>query len=48
MVEPLGLAVVLGAQHTGVQEHQQDDEPEHGLQVTGDRWLSQVTGGKDR
>ena len=31
MLQPLWLVVVLCGQHTGVEQHQDDDEPEHGL-----------------
>ena len=33
MLEPPGLVVVLGGEHAGVKEHQDDDEPEHGLRL---------------
>ena len=31
MLQPLGLVVVLGGEDTGVEQDQDDDEPEHGL-----------------
>ena len=35
MVQPLWLPVVLGGEDAGVEEHQDDDEPEHGLHGDG-------------
>jgi hypothetical protein len=34
MVQPLRLPVVLGGQDAGVEEHQDDNEPEHSLKIT--------------
>ena len=31
MLQPLWLVVVLSGQDAGVEQHQDDDEPEHGL-----------------
>ena len=31
MLEPAGLVVVLGGEDAGVEQHKDDDEPEHGL-----------------
>ena len=35
MVQPLWLPVVLSGKDAGVEEHQDDDEPEHGLHEDG-------------
>ena len=49
IVEPRRLPVVLGRQNTGVEEHKDDDQPEHGLQKenlslgTAHQWLLQIT-----
>ena len=33
MLEPLWLVVVLGGEDAGVEQHQDDDEPEHRLRL---------------
>ena len=33
MLQPLWLVIVLGGKDTGVEEHQDDDEPENGLRL---------------
>ena len=35
VLEPLGLVVVLGGEDAGVEQHQDDDEPEHRLGLHG-------------
>ena len=35
VLEPLGLVVVLGGEDAGVEQHQDDDEPEHRLRLDG-------------
>lgn len=35
VLQPVRLVVVLGGQDAGVEQHQDDDEPEHGLALDG-------------
>ena len=44
MVQPLWLSVVLGGQDDGVQEDQDDDEPEHCLNKIRGFFLGEFRG----